>query len=62
MTTTLLALAIIFTQLSLLAFGGGNSILPEMHRQVVDVQHERAVLKRLGLEQRITAPIPDCPA
>ncbi|ASW10550.1 chromate transporter [Rhizobium sp. 11515TR] len=39
MTTTLLSLAIIFTQLSLLAFGGGNSILPEMHRQVVDVQH-----------------------
>lgn len=29
MTTTLLALAIIFTQLSLLAFGGGNSILPK---------------------------------
>lgn len=39
MTTTLISLAIIFTQLSLLAFGGGNSILPEMHRQVVDVQH-----------------------
>lgn len=39
MTDTLLALAAIFTQLSLLAFGGGNSILPEMHRQVVDVHH-----------------------
>jgi len=39
MTTTLLTLALIFTQLSLLAFGGGNSILPEMHRQIVDVQH-----------------------
>ena len=39
MTSTLIALAVIFTQLSLLAFGGGNSILPEMHRQVVDVHH-----------------------
>jgi chromate transporter len=30
-------LAIIFTQLSVLAFGGGNTILPEMQRQVVEV-------------------------
>jgi chromate transporter len=41
MTATLLAtlgsLALIFTQLSLLAFGGGNTILPEMQRQVVEV-------------------------
>ena len=37
MTATLIDLATIFTQLSLLAFGGGNSILPEMHREVVDV-------------------------
>lgn len=37
MTTTLIALAVIFTQLSLLAFGGGNTILPEMQRQVVEV-------------------------
>ncbi|MCR0981030.1 chromate transporter [Roseomonas populi] len=35
--TTLVALAVIFTQLSLLAFGGGNTILPEMQRQVVEV-------------------------
>ncbi len=34
---TLSALALIFTQLSLLAFGGGNTILPEMQRQVVEV-------------------------
>jgi chromate transporter len=34
---TLVALAVIFTQLSLLAFGGGNTILPEMQRQVVQV-------------------------
>ena len=33
----LVALAAIFAQLSLLAFGGGNSILPEMQRQVVAV-------------------------
>ena len=39
MTETLVALAMIFTELSLLAFGGGNTILPEMHRQVVEVHH-----------------------
>ncbi|MEG2635493.1 MAG: chromate transporter [Acinetobacter sp.] len=35
----LLALTLVFTQLSLLAFGGGNAILPEMQHQVVTV-HE----------------------
>ena len=39
MNATLVALAAIFGQLSLLAFGGGNSILPEMQRQVVEVHH-----------------------
>lgn len=39
MTSVLISLALIFTQLSLLAFGGGNTILPEMQRQVVDVHH-----------------------
>jgi len=39
MNDTLLALASIFSQLSLLAFGGGNTILPEMQRQVVEVHH-----------------------
>lgn len=39
MTQTLIALAVIFTQLSVLAFGGGNTILPEMQRQVVEVHH-----------------------
>jgi len=39
MSETLTALALIFIQCSLVAFGGGNSALPEMHRQVVDVQH-----------------------
>lgn len=39
MIQTLIALALIFGELSLLAFGGGNTTLPEMHRQVVDVHH-----------------------
>ena len=39
MNQTLVALAMIFAQLSLIAFGGGNTTLPEMHRQVVDVHH-----------------------
>ncbi len=39
MIATLLALAGIFAELSLLAFGGGNTILPEMQRQVVQVHH-----------------------
>ena len=39
MNHVLVSLAAIFSQLSLLAFGGGNSILPEMQRQVVQV-HE----------------------
>jgi len=39
MSGTLIALALIFAELSLLAFGGGNTILPEMQRQVVDVGH-----------------------
>jgi len=33
----LITLAVVFTQLSLLAFGGGNAILPEMQHQVVIV-------------------------
>ena len=37
MNPTLVALAAIFAQLSLLAFGGGNVVLPEMQRQVVDI-------------------------
>lgn len=37
MSEKLTALALIFAQLSLIAFGGGNTTLPEMHRQVVDV-------------------------
>lgn len=39
MSGLLLVIAALFGELSLLAFGGGNTILPEMHRQVVDVHH-----------------------
>lgn len=39
MSGTLASLAAIFSQLSVLAFGGGNTILPEMQRQVVEVHH-----------------------
>ncbi len=35
----LASLAAVFAQLSLLAFGGTNSVLPEMQRQVVEVHH-----------------------
>jgi chromate transporter len=35
----LIALAGIFAELSIVAFGGGNVILPEMQRQLVDVHH-----------------------
>jgi len=37
MSPVLVSLFVIFAQLSLLAFGGGNTILPEMQRQVVEV-------------------------
>jgi chromate transporter len=36
---TLVALAVQFTALSLVAFGGANAVIPEMHRQAVDVNH-----------------------
>jgi chromate transporter len=36
---TLLDLALVYAQLSLLAFGGANAVLPEMQRQVVEVHH-----------------------
>jgi chromate transporter len=39
MSAPLIALAAIFAELSLLAFGGGNTVLPEMQRQVVDIHH-----------------------
>ena len=39
MSGTLLAIARLDAQLSLLAIGGVNAVIPEMHRQVVDVHH-----------------------
>ena len=39
--STLIALAVVFAELSLLAFGGTNSILPEMQRQTVEVEASR---------------------
>ena len=38
MTDRLLALAATYAQLGLLAVGGVNSVVPEMHRQIVDVR------------------------
>lgn len=35
--SAVLDLAVVFSQLGLAAVGGGNTVLPEMHRQVVDV-------------------------
>ena len=39
MRATPALLLVLFGQLSLLAFGGGNTILPEMQRQIVSVHH-----------------------
>jgi chromate transporter len=39
MNHPLLQLSLLFLQISLLAFGGANTILPELQRQVVDVHH-----------------------
>jgi chromate transporter len=39
MMAILVKLALIFTPLSLLAFGGGNTVLPDMKHQIVDLQH-----------------------
>jgi chromate transporter len=53
MSGSLLDLAIVFGQMSLLAFGGANSVIPEMQRQVVDVHqwmsaHEFAAMYALA--------------
>jgi len=39
MIAILVSLALLFTQLSVMAFGGGNTILPEMQREVVQIHH-----------------------
>ena len=39
MTATLLKIAAMFSVLSLLAFGGGAAVLPDMQRQAVELHH-----------------------
>ena len=39
MITTLLQLAALFSLLSVLAFGGGAGVIPDMQRAAVDVHH-----------------------
>ncbi len=53
MSSTLLDLTLVFGQLSLLAFGGANSVVPEMQRQVTELHgwltpHEFAALYALA--------------
>ncbi len=36
---SLITLAAFFAVTSLFAVGGGNSVIPEMHRYAVDIQH-----------------------
>lgn len=43
MILVLMTLALVFMQLSVLAFGGGNAILPEMQHQVVNIHHWMSV-------------------
>jgi chromate transporter len=45
----LLDLAMVYGQLSLLAFGGANAVLPEMQRQVVDVHQWMSAQEFAGL-------------
>ena len=52
MSTAVVTLAVVFTQFSLLSFGGTNSVLPEMQRQVVQVHH--------WLTAREFASLPHC--
>ena len=59
MNDTLIAIATIFSQLSLLAFGGGNTILPEMQRQVVDVHHWMSAHEFTALLRWLAAPGPN---
>ncbi|MGE0418505.1 MAG: chromate transporter, partial [Acetobacteraceae bacterium] len=37
--TTLIQLALLFSMLSMLAFGGGAGVIPDMQRAAVDVYH-----------------------
>ncbi|MGD0107030.1 MAG: chromate transporter [Rhodopila sp.] len=46
---TLAQLAVVYGQMSLLAFGGANALIPEMQRQVVDVHHWMSAQEFAGL-------------
>ena len=59
MTAPLLGLALLFGELSVLAFGGGNSVLPEMQRRVVEVHGWMAAAQfnaLFGLAQAAPGP------
>jgi chromate transporter len=56
---TLSELAAVYAQLSLMAFGGANALIPEMQRQVVDVHHwmsAQAFAALYGLAQAAPGP------
>lgn len=53
------ALALCFLTVSLLAFGGANAVIPEMHRQAVDVAHwmtDRQFVSLYALAQAAPGP------
>ena len=55
----LVALALLFAEMSLLAFGGGNSVLPEMQRRMVEVHGWMAAAQfnaLFGLAQAAPGP------
>jgi len=55
----LVALALCFLTVSLLAFGGANAVIPEMHRQAVDVAHwmtDRQFVSLYALAQAAPGP------
>lgn len=59
MIATLVALAAVFAELSLLAIGGGNAIIPAMQRVVVTVHHwvsAREFLDLFGITRATPGP------
>jgi chromate transporter len=53
------ALAVSFLTISLLAFGGANAVIPEMHRQAVEVAHwmtDREFVSLYALAQAAPGP------
>ena len=58
MNGPLVTLCAMFAQLSLLAFGGANTILPDLQRQVVDVHGMMDAAISLDLAQHLRILIP----